>query len=360
MSHTPSGDGAPDAVLDVPDEPTPTGSTADAETPEGAPARRRRWPRLVLIISLVLVVLAAGGAFAGWRYLRSVEDDVARIDDPFAEVVEAERPVKPVEAAHAMNVLILGSDTRDPGLSGSRSDVIMVAHVTSDRSAAQVVSIPRDTWVSIPKAANGRGGGHNKINSAFATGGIPLMVRTVEAFTKLRIDHVIVIDFAGFAQIVDAVGGIDVKVEKSFTSIHTPFRRFRAGKQHFDGEEALDYARQRKQFNDGDFSRIEHQQQVVNAIIAKATTAGIITNPGKLDKFLRAVARSITADRKFDLLGTATDLRGIQRGSIRFLTNPSRGTGMEGNQSVVYNDPAPSTALFQAIAADTGATWKEP
>lgn len=324
-----------------------------------APRKRRRWLRVTLWSLVALALVAGGGAVAVRLYLKSVESKVTRVD-AFAEVVEAERPAKPAAVAKAMNILVLGSDSRDPDIEGSRTDTIMLAHVTADRSSAQVVSIPRDTWLDIPRASNGRGGVKAKINAAFAWGGIPLMVRTVEAYTKIRIDHVVVIDFAGFEQIVNTLGGIDVDVEKDFTSIHPPYRRFSAGKQHLTGAEALDYSRQRKQFANGDFSRIKHQQQVIKAVLAKATSAGILTDPGKLNNFLKATASAISADQKFDLVGTAMDLRGVSSSRVRFITNPTSGGGWEGNQSVVYANKPVAATLFDAINNDQGATWQAP
>lgn len=333
------------------------GTTTEADAP--APPKRRRWLRVTLWSLVALALVAASGAVALRLYLKSVENKVTRVD-AFAEVVESERPTKPPAATKAMNLLILGSDSRNPDTEGSRTDTIMVAHVTADQSSAQVVSIPRDTWLDIPRTASGRGGVKAKINAAFAWGGIPLMVRTVEAYTKVRIDHVIVIDFAGFAQVVDALGGVDVDIEKSFTSIHPPYRKFSAGMQHLDGAEALDYSRQRKQFANGDFSRIKHQQQVIKAILAKATSAGILTDPGKLNDFLKATASAISADQKFDLFGTAMDLRGMNSSRIRFITNPTSGGGFEGSQSVVYANRTVAATLFEAINNDTGAAWQPP
>ncbi|NUT34891.1 MAG: LCP family protein [Hamadaea sp.] len=334
-------------------------AAADGAAPESpvAPKRKRRWPRIVGITVLVLAVLAGGATAAGWHYLRSVEEKVTRVD-AFQGVPDTERPAKP--ATRAMNILILGSDSREPELEGSRTDTIMLAHVTSDHSAAQIVSIPRDTWVPIPRTASGRGGVNAKINAAFAWGGVPLMVRTVEAFTKVRIDHVIIIDFAGFAQVVDAVGGVDVVIEKDFTSIHPPHRTFTAGRRHLNGEEALDYSRQRKQFANGDFSRIKHQQQVIRAILDKATSAGILADPGKLDSLLTSIAKSISADAGFDLLATAMSLRGMSGGKIRFITNPTSGGGWEGSQSVVYANKPVAASLYAAINDDKGATWQAP
>ncbi len=132
-----------------------------------------------------------GGVAAGALYLRSVDKSVKRVD-AFQQVPEAARPPRAVEAKGAMNYLILGSDTRDPqNTDGSRSDTIILMHVDKARSAAQLVSIPRDTWTHIPKAADGKHGDTTaKINAAYAWGGVPLTVQTVESFTGVRIDHV--------------------------------------------------------------------------------------------------------------------------------------------------------------------------
>lgn len=323
-------------------------------------ARRRKVRKVLLICLIVLVVLGAGGAFAGWRYLRSVENDVTKVD-AFDEIPVAERPEVPAAQTKAINILILGSDSRDPDATGSRADTIMVAHVTTDHKSAQIVSIPRDTWVDIPKTPDGKHGGvKGKINWSFAWGGIPLMVRSVESFTKVRMDHVIVIDFAGFKEVVDAVGGIDIYNERTFQSTfwENNFHTFKQGNLHLNGEFALEYARQRKNLPNGDFDRIKNQQKVVKAVLDKATSAGVIADPGKLTAFLRAIAKTITTDKQFDLISTAMDLRGIKSGQIKFMTSPSKGTGMVGDQSVVFADTSAAGKLFAALKQDQAATWK--
>ncbi|GAB3955024.1 hypothetical protein GCM10027614_63150 [Micromonospora vulcania] len=284
-------------------------------TPPNAPRpRRRRWGRIALISLLVLVLLGAGGALAGGLYLRSVESDIERVD-AFEGVPEESRP-QPVTTG-ATNIMILGSDSRDPErTSGSRTDTIILAHLPKDRKSAQLISIPRDTWVSVPKSKDGNNGGRDaKVNAAYAWGGVPLMVQTVESFTGVRVDHVALIDFAGFKEIIDALGGIEVNSEKSFTSIHPPFRTFKQGVQKLDGEAALDYSRQRKQFADGDFARIRHQQQVIRAIIDKASSGGLLTNPGKLNNFLKATSNSVSVDKELSLLDMATQMRGVRGGT---------------------------------------------
>nr|WP_231926894.1 LCP family protein [Micromonospora siamensis] len=297
------------------------------------------------------MVLVGGGAIAGGFYLKSVEKGVDRVD-AFAGVPEAGRPQSGAQGA--MNIMILGSDSRDPEKSsGSRTDTIILAHIPADHSSAQLTSIPRDTWVDVPKSTDGAHGGRKaKINAAFAWGGAPLMVQTVEKFTGVRVDHVMMVDFAGFKEIVDALGGIEVTSEKTFTSIHPPHRTFPAGRQQLDGEAALDYARQRKQFADGDFARIRHQQQVIKAILDKAASGGIMTSPGKLNDFVKATSSAVSVDEKMSLLSMASDLRGLRGGNVVFLTSPTRGTGMAGGQSVVFADTDRVAAFYDAVRRD--------
>ena len=323
-------------------EPEPTGRTR---------RRRPRWQRVTLITFLVLALLGGGAMVAGGLYLRSVESGIDRVD-AFADVPEEGRPQ--AVAKDALNILILGSDSRDPdGTGGSRTDTIIVAHLPKDRSSAQLISIPRDTWVSVPRSKDGRHGGRDaKINAAYAWGGVPLMVQTVESFTKVRIDHVMIVDFAGFKEIIDALGGIDVNVEKTFTSIHPPLRTFEKGRQRMDGETALDYSRQRKQFADGDFARIRHQQQVIKAILDKAVSGGIVTNPGRLNSFVKATSSAVSVDEGMSLLSMATDLRGLRGGNLTFMTSPTKGTGRVGSESVVFADTGKVRSFYDAVRRD--------
>ncbi|MET7750308.1 LCP family protein [Micromonospora sp. NPDC005367] len=304
------------------------------------------------MISLVVVLLLGGGAVvAGGLYLRSVESGIDRVD-AFEDVPVESRPEPVVEGA--MNVMILGSDSRDPEkTSGSRTDTIILAHLPKDRSSAQLISIPRDTWVSVPRSKDGNHGGRDaKINAAYAWGGVPLMVQTVEKFTNVRVDHVAIIDFAGFKEIIDALGGIEVDVEKNFTSIHPPFRNFRKGMQEMDGETALDYSRQRKQFADGDFARIRHQQQVIKAILDKAASGGLLTNPGKLNSFLQATSNSVSIDKNMSLLDMANQMHGVRGNNLTFVTSPTKGTGRVGTESVVFADEKKAKSFYDAVRRD--------
>jgi LCP family protein required for cell wall assembly len=332
-------------------EPEPTTDTPATEEQQPTGKPRRRWRRIVLVSLLVVALLGVGGVVAGGLYLRSVESDIERVD-AFTDVPEESRPQ--AAAAGAMNILILGSDTRDPeSTSGSRTDTIILAHLPKDRSSAQLISIPRDTWVAVPRSKDGNHGGRDaKVNAAYAWGGVPLMVQTVEKFTGVRVDHVAMVDFAGFKEIIDALGGIEIDSEKSFTSIHPPFRTFAQGPQKMDGEAALDYARQRKQFADGDFARIRHQQQVIKAILDKVSSGGILTNPGKLNSFLQATSNSVAVDKNLSLLDMATQMRGLRSGNLFFLTSPTKGTGRVGTESVVFADTDRAKSFYDSVRRD--------
>ncbi|MFI0791371.1 LCP family protein [Micromonospora rubida] len=341
-----------------PAEESPVGSTragVGAE-PAARPVKRRRWRRIALVTVLVVALLGAGGTIAGVLWLRSVEQGIDRVD-AFTDVPEEARPEPVVRGA--LNIMILGSDSRDPESSGgSRTDTIILAHLPKDRSSAQLISIPRDTWVSVPRSKDGRHGGREaKINAAFAWGGVPLMVQTVEKFTGVRIDHVAMVDFAGFKEIVDALDGIEVDIERGFTSTHSlnpdSRRTFAQGRQTLDGAAALDYARERYAFPDGDFARIRHQQQVIKAILDKAASGGLLTNPARLNSFVRATADAVAVDRSLSLVDLATETRHLRSGNLGFFTCPTRGTGRVGSESVVFADTARARSFFDAVRRDS-------
>ena len=285
-------------------------------------------------------------------YGRSLNDNLARTD-AFAGVPESSRPTQAVTGA--MNVLLLGSDSRDPATTAnSRTDTIMLLHLDADHQKAEVISIPRDTWVFVPRSADGRNGNTMaKINSAYAWGGTPLMVHTVESFTGVHIDHVALVDFAGFEQVVNALGGVDLKIEKTITSIHPPHRTFTKGTQHLDGAEALDFLRQRYQFTGGDFSRERHQREFLQALLDRAASIGTLSNPVKLNSFLQAVTKSVTVDRDFDLVNVGLELRDLRSDDLTFMGSPSAGTGTRNGQSVVVPNTSRADALYQAVASDT-------
>ncbi|MEV0805497.1 LCP family protein [Micromonospora sp. NPDC050200] len=321
---------------------------------------RPRWRRIGLVAGVAVLVLALLGGAGAWLYTSNLNDDLARTD-PFSEITGG-RPAKAVDGA--LNILLVGSDSRDPDApvdkqSQWRADTIIVMHIPADHKSAYLVSIPRDLYVPIPESAGADcdSGQRAKINAAFAFGGLPLAVRTVECFTDVRIDHVMAIDFGGFKEVTDALGGVDLKVERSITSIHKPYRKFTKGTMHMDGATALDWIRQRKQFPQGDFARMRHQQEFLRALMDKAASTGTLTNPKKLNAFLQSVTDAVTVDNGFSLVDMGLQFRSLRGENLTFITSPNSGSDTINGESVVVSDREKALAMYKAMSADTMAAW---
>lgn len=309
---------------------------------------------------IAVLVLALIGGTGAWFYARSLDNNMARTD-PFSELT-AGRPAKAVDGA--LNILMVGTDSRDPDApmdqAGEwRADTVIVMHIPSDHQKAYLVSIPRDLYVPIPESAGADcgTGQRRKINAAFAFGGLPLAVRTVECFTDVHIDHVMAIDFGGFKQVTDALGGVELEVEQTITSIHKPYRKFTKGTNHMNGTEALDWIRQRKQFPDGDFARMRHQQEFLRALMDKAASTGTLTNPKKLNAFLRSVTDAVTVDNGFSLTDMALQFRNLRGENLTFVTSPHLGSQNINGESVVVSDREKALTMYRAMSADTMADW---
>jgi LCP family protein required for cell wall assembly len=317
-----------------------------------SPRRRPKWGRIALVGLVVMLLIGLLGGFGAYLYAGRLDSQINRTD-PFSQITGG-RPARAVEGA--MNILLLGSDSRNPdndqtNADKSRSDTIILMHIQADHKHAYLISIERDLYVPIP------GHGRDKINAAFAYGGLPLVIRTIEGFTDVHIDHLALIDFAGFQAVTDALGGVDLYIEQSITSIHKPFRKFTQGKNHLNGAEALDYIRQRYQFPDGDISRARHQQQFLKAIMDKAASSGTLSNPTRLNSFLQSVTKAMTVDKDFSLTDMALEFRNLRGNDLTFLTSPFSGFDTIDGQSVVLSDREKAVALYQAVVKDTMAQY---
>jgi LCP family protein required for cell wall assembly len=306
--------------------------------------------------ALVLALLAAGG---GWLWLNSVNNDIERTD-PFAGMT-GDRPAKVAEGA--LNILMLGSDSRDPDNKDKagewRTDTMLIAHIPASHDKVYLISLPRDLYVDIPKSPTNPklGGTKAKINAAFAWGGLPLTVQTIEQYSGLRMDHVMLIDFGGFKQVVDALGGVDMYIEQDVKSIHPPYRQFKKGDAHLDGAQALDYVRQRYQFPDGDFARMRHQQQFMKAVLDKAASGGTLSNPVKLNSFLRATAQAVTVDQDLSVVDLALQFRNIRSDDLVFYVSPHLGNKRVNGEDVIMPDPVKAKALYEAVKNDKAGEW---
>jgi LCP family protein required for cell wall assembly len=333
-----------------------TQTAAPAASPAGAPpprrARRRIWP-LVLITVAVALVLAMGAAAA---YLfsidRSLTTNLTRgvdlpTDDPSAPPGEA-RPTKEPQETGTLNYVLLGSDSRDPGNAGNgRSDTIMIVHLNKKRNQAYIVSFPRDMYVTIP------GYGKNKINAAYAFGGVPLTVRTLEQLTKTRMDHIALVDFEGFISLTNDLGGVTVTNDDAFTSHGYDYPK---GEITIAGEQALWFVRERKQLPNGDLDRAKNQRNVLKAIVAKGLSGNVVADPAKFNRFMAGVAKHLTVDNNLtddEIRRTALSLR-LDTKQIALLQAPISGFGTTPDgQNIDLVDTARMAELARALKTDT-------
>jgi LCP family protein required for cell wall assembly len=203
------------------------------------------------------------------------------------------------------------------------------------------------------------GYGKAKINAAFSWGGPSLMVRTVESVTGVPIDHVVVADFTGFRTLTDQLGGVDITIPEA---THDERHTWTAGVHHMNGEEALDYVRQRHNLPGGDFDRVKRQQNWIRAVIRKLSSTGTLANPVALNRDLQTLSASVATDSGFgmdkigDLVSSIADLGGSELG---FFTAPTLGTGWspDHTQSIVNLDPRIGGRLWTAMKQDEVQDW---
>jgi len=307
------------------------------------------------VLGLVLALVIGGGL---WFFTNRYGGNIDRVGDVFADLNAGSRPAasSPTgEAAQAtedpITFLLVGSDTRAevaPGeLPDARSDAIMLARFSGDRQHAQVVSIPRDSWVEIP------GHGMNKINASYALGGPSLLIQTVEQLTQVRVDHYVAVDFEGIAQVTDDLGGVDVSVAE--TTTNGPYT-FPAGTNRITGEQARWYLGQRYGLEGGDFDRVKRQQHFLQAVFQKLFSSDTFTDPGRLDAAMLTLTDAVSVDDSLgdrDLLSLAYSMRDLTPENVDFFTTPVRGTGREGTASVVYLDDVTAARMWQYLHTDS-------
>lgn len=345
----------------------------EAGTPEPDPPavrRRRRWPFVVTACASALVVATSlTGVGVAVLYTR-LEGNITTVD--FSAIgddgTRQARPIVDEEGNYTpINILLMGSDSRqgtgndagygDPNImTGERSDTTILLHVSADRSFATAVSIPRDTWITLPTCRRSEevvGGYESKFNAAFEMAGPACTVKAVEDLTGLHIDHFAVIDFAGFKNVVDALGGVQVCLT---TAVDDPKSNLQlpAGTSTVYGEQALAFVRARKTLSDGsDLARIKRQQQFLSSMIRSATSTQLLLNPVGLYNVLDAATSSLTTDPHLGSLEKLRDLawslRSLQPEDITFLTMPwlERGDG----ENVIV-DTERAALVWESMRAD--------
>lgn len=303
---------------------------------------RRRRPRRWLAIGAIFMLVSAGvyaKLTGNVRHIQVAHEDLG-----------GSRPAK--AAPGALNILVVGSDQR------GGSDIIMLAHLSADRNDVTVISFPRDSMVRLPACPARQGLPGQKrhlgmINSSFNFGGIGCTWKTIETLTGIHIDHFIKIDFDGFRDMVDAIGGVNLcipePIRDRYVGLELP-----AGLQTLRGEQALGYVRARYGLGDGtDIGRIRRQQEFFAAMVKKAMSGEILANPIRLFGFVNAATRSMTTDPGLTprvMVDLALTAHGLSSDNTHFVTAPWRySTTYPGRVEWLAG---PAKRLFRLTATD--------
>jgi LCP family protein required for cell wall assembly len=351
------------------DEEQTSDDDGGAERQVGRQVGRRssRWLKAVgFTLAGTLVLAAAGAGYVYWHLnhnIKSVDINSALGDNRPAKTQSlptagASTSATPLPS-EALNILVLGSDSRSGkrnqalgggSSEGARSDTAMVVHLDAGRTEATIVSIPRDTLVTRPSCPLPDGGSTAEasrvmFNTAYSVGGPVCAVKTVELMTNVRMDHYLEIDFAGFADLVDALGGVTVTTDED---IHDDDSHLdlTAGEHHLDGTKALALARTRHGIGDGsDLGRIGLQQKLVRALLQQISSTNLLTSPTKLYSVADAVTGSLTTDTGLDslteLMSLGESLKGLAADDVKTVTMPVV-TAPSNPNRVVAKEPAAS------------------
>ena len=291
------------------------GETRSEYRGPGAPrtgVRRPRWGRRIAIALAVLLVLIVVWGVASWiSFSRGVSDANKRLDQNAKLALTSQSGLL---ISHPTTILMLGTDNSQiGGRAGDRhSDSILLLRTDPSHHRLYYLSIPRDIEVPIP------GFGTQKINAAFQNGGPALAIRTIHAFTGIDVNHVVVINFADFKDLINALGGIDVNVPKPIRSnrFDCPYAtqarcsawqgwRFAKGTQHMNGERALIYSRIRENVLDPsetDITRGARQQAVMEAVASRFTSpATLIRTPFSGASFVKPLTTDLSAGQLMQL-----------------------------------------------------------
>lgn len=250
------------------------------------------------------------------------------------------------------DILLLGSDSRAGSadaakVSGQRADTIMLMHIPKDGSGVYLISIMRDSWVNIP------GYGSAKVNAALNYGGIGLQVATIEQLLGIKIDHVAEIDFTGFKDLTNAVGGVDVQVPVAFK---TGVWSYTPGTMHMDGSTALAFVRERYSFAAGDYQRVRNQRAYLRGLYNTLKTQGALSSIGKFKTVVDSLSGYLTVDKGLDSsqvanLAAPVITNGSTAMHMMSLPNAGPGWSMDG-QSIVLVDQKANADFTRALQND--------
>jgi LCP family protein required for cell wall assembly len=339
----------PTGETPMPDEPVPpardasssdaladgtgarNGSAAAMGKRRGKAQTRHTVARVLGVTVLVVAMVTGLTVVYLFRHLSGNlnELDIADKLTDRPEKVEVAGPQEP------LNILVMGSDTRegegnaiDQEAGAAASDTTILFHLSADRKRAYGISIPRDSMVDRPACENGAIPAEDDVmwNEAFTVGGPACTMQQFEDLTDIRLDHFVVVDFNGFKDMVNAIGGVEVCIPETIDDrAHGIY--LEAGTREIRDKEALAYVRQRYAVGNGsDIGRMKRQQAFIASMANKVLTARTLADPVRLVKFLDAATQSLTVDPGLTNLGKLGDLgfqfRGIGLDQVEFITIP--------------------------------------
>ncbi|WP_432103428.1 LCP family protein [Streptomyces sp. bgisy091] len=347
------------------DQTTGTGSrTSDEHRSRRAPKPRKRRRGLKITIGVLVVLLLAGGGTAYWMY-QDLDGNIKGVD--IDKALGEDRPEK--LPTSGQNLLVLGSDSRagaenkelggGGAVGGARSDTALVVHIPEGRTQATAVSIPRDTLVTRPECVKADGSKMASaervmFNSVYSQVGPSCVVKTVEKMSGVRIDHYLEINFAGFKDLVDAIGGVTVKVDEPIHDKSSGLD-LTAGTHKLDGTQSLAYVRTRHGIGDGsDLGRIGLQQQFLMALLTEIKSQDLLGSPTDTYKIANSATKSLTTDEGLASLTSlaefARSMNGVDPSSMETIMLPVAYDKQDPNR-VVAAEPQAGT-LWKAIRTD--------
>lgn len=330
--------------------------------------RRAPTPTTHTVAKVVMATLLSLGLLSGLSvaYLyRHLTDNLTYTD--YTHQLSNRPDAVDFNGHQPVNILVMGSDTRagegnridnEVG-QGQRSDTTILFHLSGDRTRAYGVSIPRDSLVTRPdcKTASGEviaGAERSMWNEAYNVAGPACTIQQFEQTTGIRLDHYVVVDFAGFEDMVDAIGGVEVCIPYDVEDTDYGIT-LAAGTREVSGREALSYVRERHGIGDGsDLGRIKRQQAFVASMAHKVVSAGTLANPYRLFSFLDAATASLEVDKGMgDLMSIAqlgNEFRNIGLDKIKFVTVPWELDPIDPNR-VVWREPE-AAELWEKVKYD--------
>ncbi|MFJ5302344.1 LCP family protein [Streptomyces sp. NPDC088350] len=327
----------------------------------GTPRRRRRTGRWILLSLAVLVLAGAGTAY--WLY-SGIDGNIKHVD--IDKAIGDDRPEK--LPTSGQNILILGSDSRaganakldNAKVSGARSDTALVMHIPEGRKKAVAISIPRDTLVTRPECtrANGSTVASAKrvmFNSIYSQVGPACVVKTVEQISGVRMDHYVEVDFAGFKDLVDAIGGVTVTVDQDIHDTSSGLNLTK-GTHKLNGTQSLQFVRTRHGIGDGsDLGRIGLQQKFMLALLTEIQKQDLLGSPVKAYKIADQLTAALTTDSDLASLTKLAEfgrsLNGVNPSTMETIMLPVSYDKIDPNR-VVAAEPQAST-LWKAVRTDS-------